>query len=39
MNHLDPRLRHGPWTFAENAALKVSKETSKAVSPSSPLLE
>lgn len=26
MNHLDPSLRHSPWTFAENAALKASKQ-------------
>ena len=26
MNHLDPYLRHEPWTFAENAALKASAE-------------
>lgn len=25
MNHLDPKLRHSPWTFAENAALKVGR--------------
>ncbi|CAN0408254.1 unnamed protein product, partial [Hapterophycus canaliculatus] len=24
MNHLDPNLRHSPWTFSENAALKAS---------------
>lgn len=24
MNHLDPDLRHDPWTFVENAALKLA---------------